>query len=268
MTRNDKDKSGRNVVEDALRSGDVVKTGAEPPGYGQCEVCRGPLNMAGHCADLSCQARQDTRLPVPLPKTLPAALKEAEALQSRAEKPVCEVCRGKGYLFPHGPYGDWVCVEACDLCGKHAYDDDAAAALGEELLRINTAYVIVRAVDPSVDLGLDDMPGCRFVVASHHMNSGSFRPIDEAEATELAYELGIFEKPKPTSKPVKPKACPHCGATDLVVSLQAAFGWSGADGTLSREDLKSCEFPVGDDAMCVCNTCENIFRVRDMKDVK
>ena len=182
----------------------------------------------------------------------------------------CEVCGGRGYLFPHTA-GHWICVEACGLCEKFPYDDDAAATLGEELLQIDPSYAVTRAFNADIDdvasdIDAGDYGPVRFVVTKLDISSQSFRLIDEDEAMELAYKLGIMKLP-PAKEPSR-KCCPHCGATDLVVSLPAAFNWDGRDEDLHREDLSACEFAIEDDALCVCNDCENIFRVRDMKETK
>lgn len=203
--------------------------------------------MAGHCIVPDCT--QESRGEPPVQKV------------SDAADAVCSACNGRGYLFPHGNASGWICVERCDSCRPYWYDEEAAAALGEELSRIDPRYAIVRAYDPDRDL--DDGPGpAYFAVVKYHNGSDSFRPIGPDVADALAVKLGII---KPQAAQPDAECCPRCGSTDLCVSLQAAFRWNGKDPALGPEALVADEFPVEDAALVVCDKCEHMWRARQSK---
>lgn len=178
--------------------------------------------------------------------------------ESKPKPPIetmkCDACQDTGFVFPI----EGNCVQACSTCCKYPYDDDAAAALGEALAEISTSYCILR-LPPDED---EELGGASFQVVQWTLHKQSYVPLPASEAVKLAIEV--------YSSPVRPsakrKGCPKCGATELVVMLEAAFRWDGSDADLRREALSGCEFPLTDDAQVLCNACEHMSRVRDMKE--
>lgn len=159
----------------------------------------------------------------------------------------CE-CEDRGYLFPCNLDTGFACVEKCDLCEKFVYDDEAAATLGTELMKLDPRYAIVTMVLP--DMEWEECGSTRFVVTKRANRAGGticFEPICDTEAMHLAVKLGIVD-----DKPA-PKCCPLCGGTSLDVQLPAVFRWDGEAYALGPDDLSSDEFPLDGEAVVVCN---------------
>lgn len=166
---------------------------------------------------------------------------------------VCEICEGRGFLFPHGEDTGYVCVEKCDQCASQAtYDDDVAAELCSQLQKIDPRYAVAGVILPGMKWG--DCGAYHFVVLKYEDEDperaipGAWVPIDFEEGEALAYKLGIYHA-EPDGK-----CCPRCGGTRLDVQLPAVFRWDGKTHALGPEDLSSDEFPIEDEAVVVCST--------------
>lgn len=185
---------------------------------------------------------------------------------------VCEICEGRGFLFPHGEDTGYVCVEKCDQCASQdTYDDDVAAKLCTQLQKIDPRYAVAGVILPGMKW--EECGAHHFVVLKYEDADperaipGAWVPIDFEEGEALAYKLGIYHAEPDV------RCCPRCGGTSLDVQLSAVFRWDGAANALGPENLASCEFPVEDNAMVVCNgrggePCDYTCKVKDLKPKK
>lgn len=177
----------------------------------------------------------------------------------------CPECDGQGYLFPWGEDTGFACIERCDSCKQYASDAKAADALAAKLMQqFDALYCVSYVMLPGhawADLGST----CTVVMEQQcdvQRSQCTYAPLTFDNGVALAHKLRGTEPPLAAGE----CACPECGSQDLLVSLSAAFTWNGASGGTCVSDLRADEFPIQNDSPVVCQQCEWVGLVADLRE--